>query len=216
VAALCLLVACGGRSLLPAGDVRTDATPDPAADVREEFIPGRTEKWQLEQDDVGSSAIVNEQLVITLAAPNTVQYATLDGRVFGDFVLEVDTWQRAGPPESSYGILFRVQEDGQFYRFDITGNGLYMIERRGLDGSWTRLLPDWTPSPAIGQGLNVANRLKVIAAGPSLTFYANDVLLTQLTDDTLAAGGIALDAGTFGGANLQASFDNLTVTGGAP
>ena len=157
------LAGCG-RPLLP-----TSANPDaadaaaPTGPFRDEFIPGQTANWLLEQDEVGSTAVANEQLVITVAAPNTVQYATLTDRTFGDFVLEVDAWQRGGAPESSYGVLFRMQDDGQFYRFDITGNGLYMIERRAADGTWTRLLREWTATAAINQGLNVANRLKVIA-----------------------------------------------------
>ncbi len=207
-----VLAACGGRPIIPTAGGATGAETDGNGDVREAFIPGETGNWLLEQDEVGSAAIVNEELVITIAAPNTMQYAALDGAVFGDLALEVDVAQRSGPADSSYGILFRVQDDQQFYRFDITGNGLYIIERRNSDGTWTRLVPDWTPTTALNQGLNVVNRLKVIAAGPDLTFYANDVLLTQLSDPTLSNGGIALDAGTFGGGNLQVSFDNVAVT----
>lgn len=210
-----LLAACGGRPIIPTGGA---SAGNPAgsgngdSDVSEDFVPGETGNWLLEQDDVGSSAIVNEELVITIAAPHTMQYAALDGADFGDLALEVDVAQRSGPADSSYGVLFRMQDDQQFYRFDITGNGLYVIERRNSDGTWTRLVPDWTPTTALNQGLNVVNRLKVIAAGPDLTFYANDVLLTQLSDPTFNSGGIALDAGTFGGGNLQVSFDNLAVT----
>ena len=141
-----------------------------------------------------------------------MQYAALDSAIFGDLALEVDVIQRSGPADSSYGVLFRMQDGQQFYRFDITGNGLYVIERRSSDGTWTRLVPDWTPTTALNQGLNVVNRLKVIAAGSELTFYANDVLLTQLSDPTFSSGAIALDAGTFGGGNLQVSFDNVAVT----
>ncbi|CUS02253.2 conserved protein of unknown function [Candidatus Promineifilum breve] len=216
---LLVVVACGGRPLLPTGDNAPAAAGeviDSSEPYSDAFVPGQTGNWLFEQDGNGSTAIVNEQLVVTLVSPNTIQYATLGDRTFDDFVLEVETWQRAGAPESSFGVLFRVQEDKQFYRFDITGNGLFMVERRHADGTWTRLVPDWTPTSALNQGLNVANRLKIIAAGPTLTFYANDVLLTQVVDDTLAAGGIALDAGTFGGGDLQVSFDNLTITPGTP
>lgn len=184
--------------------------------IQESFIPGQTGNWLLEQDELGSSAVVNEQLVITVAAPNTLQYAALTDRRFGDFVLEVDAWLRAGPPESSYGVIFRAQDDGQFYRFDITGNGLYMVERRAADGTWARLIPEWTATAAINQGLNVANRLKVIAAGSDLAFYVNDILLTQLSDATLGEGVIALDAGSFAGNALQVSFDNLSITPDSP
>ena len=211
-----MLAACGGRPLLPSFDDPDAAdaagASEPSGPFRDEFIPGQTGNWLLEQDELGSTAVANEQLVITVAAPNTIQYATLTDRTFDDFVLEVDAWQRGGAPESSYGVLFRVQEDGQFYRFDITGNGLYMIERRATDGTWTRLLPEWTATAAINQGLNVANRLKVIANGAELGFYVNDILLTQLSDSTLSGGRIGLDAGSFAGNALQVSFDNVSVT----
>ena len=206
------LVACGGRSLLPSQTGGETTTGTETGSFSDEFIPGKTGNWVLEQDERGSSAVVNEQLVITVATPNTIQYSALADRTFGNFVLEVDAWQRSGPPESSYGILFRMGDDGQFYRFDITGNGSYMVERRAADGTWARLLPDWTPTAAINQGLNVANRLKIIAAGPDLAFYANDILLTQVNDASLSSGQVALDAGSFGGETLQVSFDNLTVT----
>jgi hypothetical protein len=216
------LAACGGRPLLPpaggssAGD-NLPAFSEPrsldSGPYLDEFIPGRTGTWVLEADELGSTAIVNEQLVITVAAPNTIQYTTLSDYTFDDFVLEVDTWQRSGPLDSSYGVLFRMADGQQFYRFEINGNGHYLVERRGADGVWTRLIPDWTPSAAINPGLNVANRLKVIAAGSDLTFYANDILLIQLSDAAFSAGAIALDAGTFAGNDLQVSFDNLIVAG---
>ena len=185
-------------------------------DYTDAFVPGQSGDCHFEQDESGSTAIVNEQLVVTITTPNTMQYSALENAVFGDFVLEVDAWQRSGPPESSYGILFRIQDGQQFYRFDVTGSGLFMVERRNADETWTRLIPEWSPTTALNQGLNVANRLKVIAAGPTLTFYVNDVLLTQVNDSTFSSGGIALDAGTFGGGNLQVSFDNLSITSVTP
>jgi hypothetical protein len=215
VLTLTSLAACNARPLLPGGASpsildRSDST------FQDAFIPGQTGNWLFEQDELASTGIVNEQLVITITTPNTVQYATLSDRTFSDFAVEVDAWQRSGPVESSYGILFRMVDGSQFYRFDITGSGLYIIERRDADGKWTRLVPDWTATPAINQGLNVANRLKVIASGDSLTFYVNDILLTQLTDPAYTSGSLALDAGSFGGGDLQVSFDNLLVTSDAP
>jgi hypothetical protein len=87
-----------------------------------------------------------------------------------------------------------------------------MIERRAADGTWVRLVREWTSTEAINQGLNVANRLKVIANGPNLAFYVNDILLTEISDSTLAEGLVALDAGSFAGTALQVSFDNVSIT----
>lgn len=209
-----LLAGCGSRPLIPTAEQQ--ATTNPSGDFTDGFAPGQTGNWLFEQDEFASTGIVNEQLVITIAVPNTIQYATLQDKTFTDFIMEVDAWQRAGALESTYGVLFRMEDGQQFYRFDITGNGLFMIERRRVDGTWERLVPEWTPTTAIKQGLNEANRLKVLASGPAMAFYVNDVLLVQLNDSSLSSGSIALDAGTFGGGNLQVSFDNLSVTGSTP
>jgi hypothetical protein len=101
----------------------------------------------------------------------------------------------------------------QFYRFALTGTGAYLIERRNADGTWTRFFPEWKPSPAINQGLNVANRIKIIAIGSELAFYVNDILLEQVTDDAYVSGAVALEAGTFAGGDIQVSFDDLLING---
>jgi hypothetical protein len=212
-----LLAACAARPILPAGGAAAPvAQTDPADGYRDSFVPGQTGNWLFEQDESASTGIANEQLAITITSPNTIQYVTLGDYTFTDFALEVDAWQRSGPVESSYGVLFRMVDGNQFYRFDITGNGLYIVERRDADGRWTRLVPDWTSTAAINQGLNVANRLKIIAAGDSLAFYVNEILLVQVTDSAYGSGAIALDAGSFGGGDLQVTFDNLVITSGTP
>lgn len=200
-------IACSGLPLGGAGDGTAQAL------YRDDFIPGQTGNWFLEGDDLGNTAIVNEQLVVSVKIPNTVQFATLQEQVFSDFVLEVDARQGSGNPDSSYGVLFRMQDDHQFYRFEITGDGHFMLERRNGDGTWRRLLADWTVSAAINQGINVVNRLKIIASGSQISIYANDVLLQQVSDPTYTTGTIGLDAGSFGDSNLQVAFDNLVVYG---
>lgn len=175
------------------------------------FVAGQTGDWLMEGDDAGRTAVLNEQLVITVKEPHILQYTTLNEPLFADFILEADVTQLAGDLESSYGLLFRMQSSGQFYRFDITGNGLYVMERHNSDGTWTRFLDDWVESAAIKQGLAVTNRLKVVAQGPLLSFYVNDQLLQQVNDASYAAGQIALDAGTFGRGGLEVAFDNVVV-----
>ncbi|MFO7681558.1 MAG: hypothetical protein R6X34_16055 [Chloroflexota bacterium] len=196
-----LLAACGsGGSSLPTDIVFQD-----------QFVPGESGEWLLEGDDVGRTAVIDQQLVISVNQPNTMQYAALAEPLFTNFSLEVEARQIAGNPESSYGLLVRLLESGQFYRFDITSSGQYMVERYNADGAWSQYLDDWTASPAINQGLNTVNRLKVIANGPALSFYVNDTLLHETFDNSAAPGAIALDAGSFGYGGLQVAFDNVVV-----
>ncbi|MFO7539253.1 MAG: family 16 glycoside hydrolase [Chloroflexota bacterium] len=178
---------------------------------QEQFAPTQITNWLLEGDAQGRTLIMNEQLVIQVDATNTMQYATLSEPTFSDFVLEVEARLLSGPEESSYGVLFRQDEEGRFYRFQITGTGLYILERRNEDGSWTRLTEGWTASEAIKQGENVVNRLRVEAVGSWLAVYANDELLREVNDTAYVSGTIALDAGTFGRPGVQVAFDNITV-----
>lgn len=178
---------------------------------QDQFVGGEMGPWVLEGDALGRSSVVNEQLLLDLSAANIMQFVTLPEPTFTDFVLEVDARPLAGDPANSYGVLFRMQDTARFYRFELTGNGAYIFERRNGDGTWTRFVDDWTPHPAILSGSNVVNRIRIEAVGPNLAVYVNDTLVQQVTDATYAAGQIALDAGTFGDPTMQVAFDNVVV-----
>jgi hypothetical protein len=179
---------------------------------RDEFIMGHTGPWTLESDELGSSAIVPEQLVIELNAPNLVQYSKLIEPTFTDFTLEVDAQLAGGSPSSTYGVMFRMQTPDEFYRFEITGDGMYILERHDADGSWARYTEDWLDTVVINQGVGATNRLKVIANGDRISVFVNDVFLEEIRDNTYQSGNIALDVGTFDGTGARVSFDNLIVS----
>lgn len=198
------LAGCGSRAAVDA----------PPANVlyAESFTPGEMGEWQIEGDALGQTAVIDGQLLIEVNAPNTMQFSTLAAPAFTDFVLEVDARQLKGDLQNSFGILFRMQGPEQFYRFEISGSGQYMLERRNADGSWTRFVDDWTETPAINPGLNVVNRLKVTANGRNINVYVNEILLHGISDNAYSSGTIALDAGVFTQPGLQVAFDNLVVS----
>ena len=177
----------------------------------DEFVQGFTGDWQLESDELGSSTIVPEQLLIELNAPNLIQYSTLSEPTFTDFILEVDAGLNNGSLSSTYGVLFRMQGPDEFYRFAITGDGMYILERHDLNGATVIFTEDWRGTAAINRGHGLRNILKVEADGPRIAIYVNDTLLEEVTDSSYRSGNIALSAGTFDGAGTQVSFDNLSV-----
>ncbi|NKQ36510.1 MAG: DUF1080 domain-containing protein [Chloroflexi bacterium] len=199
-----LLAGCFG------GEDELQSEPDVL--FSDSFAPGETGNWEIEGDAQGVSSIVNEQLVIEINAPNTLQFATLADYTFDDFALEVDGRQISGDLGNTYGVLFRLQDPSRFYRFEINGNGQYMLERRNGDGSWTRFVDDWTETTAVKQGISVVNRLKVEANGPSIAVYVNDQLVQEITDSAYLRGNIALDAGTFIQPHTKVAFDNVVVS----
>jgi hypothetical protein len=179
--------------------------------LREEFVMGETGSWLLESDESGSTTIIPEQLLIEINNPQMVQYATLTEPIFDDFNLEVEGRILSGSPHTSYGVLFRMQNPQQFYRFEITGDGTYILERHDADGSRNLFMGDWRDAESINQGQNVINRLGVDVKGSNISLFVNGILLEQFTDDVYSSGYIGLDAGTFDIAPVQVAFDNLLI-----
>ncbi|MGD8586601.1 MAG: DUF1080 domain-containing protein [Chloroflexota bacterium] len=206
MAAMLIVTACAGEASSPAPEVS-----DSDLLFGDEFGPEGAGPWVLEGDEFGSTTIQDGRLVIDMNQPGSLQYTALDEPTFTDFDLVVETQLVEGGAEATYGLLFRMAGPEQFYRFELTGDGRYVIERRDVGGAWQRLVADWQKSTAILGGLGAANRLRVTAQGPTMTFYANDQLLKEVQDSTYSGGRIALDAGTFGQQRTIVAFDNLAV-----
>lgn len=178
---------------------------------QEQFTAGQTGDWFTEVDEQGQSLITDNRLVIRVDVPQTSQYATLQDPILTDFDLEIDASLLEGSLSSTYGVLFRMQNTAEFYRFVITGNGQFVVEKRLADGHWQRLTNDWQESGLINIGYDVTNRLRVVADGSSLLFYINGELVAQTSDASYDRGLIALDAGTFNQPGLRVAFDNLII-----
>ncbi|WP_420642756.1 family 16 glycoside hydrolase [Candidatus Leptofilum sp.] len=201
---LLLLAACADATGVPGAA---------GADVifADGFVPGQMGNWVIEGDNAGQTAVINEQLVIELADNNIMQFSTLPDQFFDNFILEVDATLLEGDLGSSYGVLFRMQDSTRFYRFEITGDGLFMVERRDGESGWTRFVDRWTEAPAINQGLGSSNQLRVEALGTNISLFVNDELVHQFSDTAYSSGTIALDAGTFVQPQAQVAFDNVVV-----
>lgn len=104
-----------------------------------------------------------------------------------DFYVSVDVRQVNGPVTADYGILFREDDDSNFYYFAISEQGEYTFYI--FLEEWDTLI-NWTETDLIVPGK--ANRLTVIGDGSHFTFFINDQYLTEFTDDTIPEGITAL------------------------
>lgn len=200
-----LVTGCAGRN------GTTEPLPETGLLFADQFVPGETGRWRIEGDAIAGSSLQNGRLVIAVDEAETVHYATLDNEFFTDFVLDVETTLVSGNPENSFGVLFRMTDTQQFYRFELTGNGLYTVERRD-GGTRESLTQGWLDSTDLVQGIGAVNRIQIRAVGDLLTFTINDMVATEVTDGTYAQGQIALDAGSFSRPGIEVAFDNLVIT----
>jgi hypothetical protein len=118
----------------------------------------------------------------------------------------------AGPVGGGYGLIVRAQgpldgsdQGGRYYIFEVGDKGEVGAWRRESD-QWVDLLP-WQASAAVNAGA-AENRLRVVAAGSQFTFSVNDTPVAQVSDATLASGGVGVFTG---GDGNQVLLERFTV-----
>jgi hypothetical protein len=172
----------------------------------------------------------NPAMQIAIDVANSGTFTIMEFREFSDFDLIVNATQVAGPDDNGYGVIFRHQDNQNYYVLMISGDGYYQVLRRleGVD----EVLSDWAPTPVIQQG-QATNAVRVVAQGDTFTFFINDEQVPlcptlwhpvsgdcvdaeptmQLVDDSFSQGRIGLAARSFDDSGVVISFDNLLVCG---
>ena len=123
----------------------------------------------------------------TTAHKGFIDRVSISDNALGDFYLSVDSQQTSGPNSADHGVVFREDAKSNFYYFGIDEQGQYAVFLYNQD--WNTLI-DWTLTDLIQPGEN--NRITVIGTGAHFIFFINDQYLTEITDDTLKSGTVAL------------------------
>jgi hypothetical protein len=207
-----LLSACSGMpSSTPAGPTEVDlgAGPTPVilTLVYQDNFTDQSSGWDDAFDTYTMRQYGGQRYHVEVRAPNLFTWG-LSNRNISDFVLEVNAKQEDGPDNNCYGIIFRYQDPDNFYRFDITGDGLFLLSKF-VGGHWLTLV-DWTASPAIHRGV-AENVLRISCLGQDISAYVNGQLVATAHDDAFRQGDIGLSAGSFDQPNVEISYDNLVV-----
>ncbi len=194
------------RSVVPP---RPTPTPRPEASLPwSDDFSDTASGWQVESDTTAEVAYRDGKMYILVKETNRLAWA-FAGHEFSDFRLTVEATQAAGPDDNMYGVLARIRDRENFYRFSISGDGYYMVDKR-IGGEWKLLTPEWPESDAIHTG-NATNLLEVVCQGETMVFLVNGVQLAQVQDTDHREGDIGLYAGTFYEPGVEIHFDNLSI-----
>jgi hypothetical protein len=137
-----------------------------------------------------------------------VWWSIPDADEISDLYLAVDARLIDGVSDAQYGLIFRRDENKDYYLFLVGDDGYYEFVRVS-GGDWTTLV-DWTESIAVQSG--EVNRLEVIAQGSQFTFYINGEYVDEFSDDQLTSGKPALVLGLKEeGDTSVVEFDNFEL-----
>ena len=149
----------------------------------------------------------NNQYHIEITTSNLVVWG-LANRNAADFEMEVEATPQSADTDITYGIIFRYVDDNNYYRFDVSPDGFFLVTKFE-NGEWHTLV-DWTASDAINTG-QTTNVLKVSAFGNEITVFANGQELSRITDDSFSGGNFGFFTSTFDSPHSWVSFDNLKL-----
>lgn len=160
--------------------------------IRSDTFDSNKNNWLVEESE-DEYAITNYEIVDgkyrwdSTAHKSFIGWVRADRKALTDFYLSVDIQQVEGPDTADYGVIFREDDNSNFYYFGISDNGQYVLHL--FFEEWDTLI-NWTETNLIKPG--EINRLTVIGEGSHFTFFINDHYLTEITDDTIPSGSTAL------------------------
>ncbi len=173
------------------------ATADNAANnwkvIRTDTFDSNKNKWLVESNSDDEYAITTYEITNgkyrwdMTAHQSFIGWVRTGKKPLTDFYLSVDVQQMEGPDTADYGVIFREDDDSNFYYVGINGQGKYILYI--FFEEWDTLI-DWTESEFIEPG--ESNRITVIGEGSHFTFFVNDQYLTEFTDDKIPEGVTAL------------------------
>ncbi len=120
-----------------------------------------------------------------------------------NFSAEVDIRETSSIRGAVLGIIYRLNNDGVYYRFAITDNRTFYVGRG--KGGFEEQIKEMTSSDIIKPG-NEYNRLKVVCLGDKHDFYINDVKMATLSDNVSMQGELGISFSNW------AISENYTIT----
>ncbi len=123
--------------------------------------------------------------------------------IVDDFSIECEAMYSKGSKDGYFGIIFRLQDENNFYVFQISPYGTYSVVKWQEGKSVT--IQQWSESKAINN--TTPNILKVMAFRNHFSLYVNNVKIKEFTDQSFREGKFGLYASLA----VDAAFDNLIV-----
>jgi hypothetical protein len=183
--------------------------PGPAGVLLQDDFSNTNSGWEVGDYDGGSVGYKGGAYFVTSTSESSAMWG-MAGKNYDNVVIEVDATQVRAPSNNNndYGVMCRVQNQGDGYSMNISGDGFYSIQIAENDNY--RDLVEWTESNAIRTG-NATNHIRVVCDGSKLMLFVNGTKLAETTDTTYTSGDIAFSATTYEMDLTEVHFDNVVV-----
>jgi hypothetical protein len=192
------------HSTLPTTDTRaqhgeiifTDNFDDPA-------------KWTSGRMTAGSVVFGARELSLGVAQPKGYLFSFRQETNLSDFYLEITASPSICRDKDEYGVLFRVSQTLDFFRFGLNCTGEARLDRL-LSGVATSPQPP-NLSGSVPPGAPSSSQIGIWTSSSEMRFYVNGDYLFTVRDPSLKSGGLGVYARAAGDDVMTINFSNLSV-----
>ena len=165
--------------------------------------------WELARTTDGNIAIGKNELTIAIASPKTSLISVRRGLVLADFYAEITASPSLCRGLDEYGLLLRVSEKRDYYRFSLSCDGQARLDR--VVGQQATSPQPWVPSGAIPPGAPSRSPLAVWEVGAEMRFFDNDEYLFTVRDPLLPSGTLGVFARSTSDMAVTVNFSELVI-----
>jgi len=167
------------------------------------------DRWTVGVFPAGEISVGADGMTFAVSVPKGMLSTRQDQPVLTDFFAQVVASPSLCMGEDQYGILFRAQGEGDFYRFLLTCDG-----RARLDlvlGGRLSVVQALTPSPVVPPGAPATVTLAVRVEGKRIQTFVEGVQLFEVEVTGPRNGTIGLFARAAGETPVTVTFSDLAV-----
>ncbi|MBN1536949.1 MAG: hypothetical protein JW908_09480 [Anaerolineales bacterium] len=165
--------------------------------------------WALAASGSSSVALGQREITLAISQPDIYLYSLRDSPVLTNFYAEITASPSICWDEDEYGLLFRVTDALDFYRFSLSCGGAVRLDRY-IAGKASSPYPK-TYSGAVPPGAPSQSHLAVWVRGKEMHFFVNGEYQFSVNDPAISQGSLGLFARSSKNSAITVSFSSLVV-----
>jgi hypothetical protein len=186
------------------------ATPEMNPGIGEVILRDRfteTKVWDTVASDQASVLLKEKQLILAVEPGNSVASLRRD-MTFGNFYVELTARIGLCRAADTYGLLIRAIGDN-FYRFNLSCNGLITVERIKSGERLTLLEPTASGDVPLGPPGEV--KIGIWAMGGEMRLFLNERYQFSILEKTFPSGAFGVFVKSNGDTPVTIAFSDLSV-----
>ena len=167
------------------------------------------ESWELGELPAGIIALGKTELTIAIHQPGGYLSSMRRTTALKDYYVEVMASPSLCRGEDEYGLLLRVTNSNDFYRFSLNCQGQVRLDRYLHGEAATLKAPAY--NGAVPPGAPSSSRLGVLLRGKTMQFFVNDQQVFTASDPSLLTGSLGFFARSNGDNAVTVNFSDLQI-----